>query len=432
MVPGKLVSRGVRYLVSPFLTRSFGGTARTVLSPPAAAMATTPVSLEIPAGTYPGQEMAVEWGGVSYSITVPDGTQPGQEITVELPALEESAAAASSSGTTPVTLVIPDGTHPGQEMAVEWGGVSYSITVPDGAGPGQEITVELPSLDGSSGSSASGATEPAAARPLAQDEYELVGRRVSLKGLVAKAALNGRKGLVLDFYEDRGRLAVRIDGMQPDVAVKMDNLAELPEDDVYVPNEEPPEAPPAGIYFCGDRVYVEQHGHSGRLSGATAGHHGLLRLHLKAWGCTMHSGGEAQQVRFHRGAMAFQTEAAQDADFAAFDHPGGALRRLDVGGDDRRVRRGLRDVHGQHRRRRVQVRRRGELHPAGRLDGQGRGRLPRRQKGARSGACGITTLCISPTLRLPSGTPTRAHLFALACPPRLLLRGRCACPTWGW
>ena len=218
-------------------------------------MATTPVSLEIPAGTYPGQEMSVEWGGVSYSITVPDGTQPGQEITVELPALEVSAAAASSSGTTPVTLIIPDGTHPGQEMAVEWGGVSYSIMVPDGTQPGQEITVELPSLDEGS---ASGAAETPAPRPLATTPYELVGRRAQLKGLVAKAVLNGRKGLVLDYYEDRGRLAVRIDGMQPDVAVKMDNLAELPEDDFYVPNEEPPEAPPAGLYFCGDRVYVER------------------------------------------------------------------------------------------------------------------------------------------------------------------------------
>ena len=31
---------------------------------------------------------------------------------------------------------------------------------------------------------------------------------------------------------------------------------------------------------CG--AYVQQHGQSGRLGGATAGHHGLLRLHLKA------------------------------------------------------------------------------------------------------------------------------------------------------
>ena len=32
-----------------------------------------------------------------------------------------------------------------------------------------------------------------------------------------------------------------------------------------------------------------RHGRSGRLGGATAGLHGLLRLHLKAWGCPSHS-----------------------------------------------------------------------------------------------------------------------------------------------
>jgi len=30
-------------------------------------------------------------------------------------------------------------------------------------------------------------------------------------------------------------------------------------------------------------------GPSGRLGGATAGHHGLIRLHLKAWSCPPHS-----------------------------------------------------------------------------------------------------------------------------------------------
>ena len=34
---------------------------------------------------------------------------------------------------------------------------------------------------------------------------------------------------------------------------------------------------------------VRQHGQSGRLGEATAGLHGLLSLHLKAWGCPPHS-----------------------------------------------------------------------------------------------------------------------------------------------
>ena len=77
--------------------------------------------------------------------------------------------------TQPVTLTIPDGTFPGMEMSVEWGGVSYSVAVPEGSGPGEEITVELPSLE----------EGPPAGRPLATNEYEMVGRRAELVGLVA-------------------------------------------------------------------------------------------------------------------------------------------------------------------------------------------------------------------------------------------------------
>ena len=209
------------------------------------------VALQIPEGVYSGMEMSVEWGGVSYSIAVPMGSYPGEEITVELPALNEAAApveAPATPGMTPVTLIIPDGTYAGMEMSVEWGGVSYSINVPDGTGPGQEITVELPSLD-----------ESLPSRPLAATPQEIVGRRAELVGLVAKGVLNGRKGLVIEFHEDRGRLGVRIDGMQPDVAVKMCNLKELPDTDFCPVSEEPPEAPHAyGLYFSGDRVLVER------------------------------------------------------------------------------------------------------------------------------------------------------------------------------
>jgi len=42
---------------------------------------------------------------------------------------------------------------------------------------------------------------------------------------------------------------------------------------------------------------------SGRLGGATAGHHGLLRLHRKARGCPAGSCEESQWLRCHREAM---------------------------------------------------------------------------------------------------------------------------------
>ena len=142
---------------------------------------------------------------------------------MELPALEEAAApveAPATPGMTPVTLVIPDGTFPGMEMSVEWGGVSYSIAVPEGSGPGQEITVLPPSCE---------AGPPPAGRPLATNEYEMVGRRAELVGLVAQTVLNGRQGLVTEYPEDRGRLLVRLDGTQEYVMVKMCSLKELGE-----------------------------------------------------------------------------------------------------------------------------------------------------------------------------------------------------------
>ena len=46
-------------------------------------MATQPVTLQIPDGTFPGMEMSVDWGGVQYSIAVPAGSYPGDEITAD-------------------------------------------------------------------------------------------------------------------------------------------------------------------------------------------------------------------------------------------------------------------------------------------------------------------------------------------------------------
>jgi len=66
---------------------------------------------------------------------------------------------------------------------------------------------------------------------------------------------------------------------------------------------------------------VAKHGQSGRLGEATAGHRGLARLHLKAWGCSPHPPGEAPHLISHREAVAFPPEAAQVADSAAFVRP---------------------------------------------------------------------------------------------------------------
>ena len=44
---------------------------------------------------------------------------------------------------------------------------------------------------------------------------------------------------------------------------------------------------------------VGRDGQSGRLGEAIAGLHGLIRLHLKAWGCPLHSLGETRRLIPH-------------------------------------------------------------------------------------------------------------------------------------
>ena len=222
-----------------------------------------PVTLTVPDGVFAGMDMAVEWDGVTYNIAVPEGVGPGQEITVELPSA--GGAPPATAGMTPVTLTVPDGLYAGMDMAVEWGGVSYNIAVPEGVGPGQEITVELPSLDEPPADTVmSGAQHepaptgaPALPDPGPDDAIEMLGRRVELAGLVAKAVLNGRKGCVIEYDDRLSRPVVMIDCLEPEVAVAYENLIWLPdEDEAEERTEEPPEALPAGLYFQGDRVNV--------------------------------------------------------------------------------------------------------------------------------------------------------------------------------
>jgi len=91
---------------------------------------------------------------------------------------------------------------------------------------------------------------------------ELPGRRVQLVKLVAKPVMNHKKGLCISYDPERDRCVVLIDNMAPAVAVKWDNLEELPADDMPIRSNDPAEAPPAGSsdapYYAGDKVMVER------------------------------------------------------------------------------------------------------------------------------------------------------------------------------
>ncbi len=232
------------------------------------------LQVTVPAGLQPGDPMSIEYEGQEFNITVPDGCFEGMAIEVDLPVGEDSTPPPPPAANVSVEVVVPDDVFAGEEFLVEFDGQQFNIAVPEGCGPGDPIQVEVPAA-----SPPPEAAPPAAApppeqqqqppqqrapppkkkpRPPARTPYEMVGRRAALCGLIAKAILNGKKGTVMSYNEDRDRLVVAIDGVTPDVAVKMSNLAELPEDDVAPIISEPPEAPPAGIYYVGDRVKMER------------------------------------------------------------------------------------------------------------------------------------------------------------------------------
>ena len=217
------------------------------------------MTVTVPDGLYAGDAMSIMAGDQEFTITVPDGVGPGMNIEVDLPV--DDGGGPSDGQPQQVEIIVPDGCWPGMEFTVEFEGKSFNIVVPDGCEPGMALNVEVPADDGE--------PPPPPPPPPATSPWELVGRRAALCGLIAKAILNGRKGTVKSYNPDKDRLVVTIDGMHPDVMVAFRNLKELPPDDaiMHLPETEPPEAPPAGVHYVGDRVKVERS--NGGISYAT-------------------------------------------------------------------------------------------------------------------------------------------------------------------
>ena len=88
-------------------------------------------------------------------------------------------------------------------------------------------------------------------------------------GLITNGLLNGRKGSLISFDAEKGLFKLAIDKMFPYVAIRAENLIPLPwEEEPDTSNdEEPLEAPRAGVHYVGDRVMVERS--NGRTSLAT-------------------------------------------------------------------------------------------------------------------------------------------------------------------
>ena len=157
-----------------------------------------------------------------------------------------------------------------------------------------------PSPAAAAATAAAKASKPQAeaAQPAPSDRTRIRGEAVVLQNLKAKPELNGREGRVLSYDATKGRYAVRLlpapDFAARTLQVKPSNLLDAaPKSGGGVSNwsaaelclyslEEHGGLDAAHMQRVTGLLSVSQRGQSGRLGSATAGHHGLVRLHMKA------------------------------------------------------------------------------------------------------------------------------------------------------
>ena len=216
------------------------------------AMASTKMCVTVPDGLWAGDAMTVAVGNSQFTITVPEGLQGGDLLEVDLPA--DSPEESPST----VIVAVPDGCFAGHEFTVDFDGQQFNITVPDGCQPGDEIEVEVPR------------EVPHQKQPLGQlpeepqqqheAPEELVRQRAMVCGLITNGVLNRRKGTIVSYDAETGLFKLAIDKMFPYVSIRRENIVPLPwEEEPDTSNdEEPLEAPRAGVYYVGDRVLVER------------------------------------------------------------------------------------------------------------------------------------------------------------------------------
>jgi hypothetical protein len=234
------------------------------------------LQVTVPEGLQAGDTMMVGHHGQEFAITVPEGVQGGCLLDVDLP-IDDSCAGVTSLPSLPspssVIVVVPDGCYEGDEFTVSFNSKEFNICVPGGCQGGDEIEVEVPEAEDEEESplrkSPRHTREEAPPVLPPESPEELVDMRAMVCGLVSNGLLNSRKGTLVSYDASSGLYRLAIDKMYPHVFIRRENLLPLPweEEPDDSNNEEPLQAPPAGVHYVGDRVNVERS--NGRTSLAT-------------------------------------------------------------------------------------------------------------------------------------------------------------------
>ena len=97
------------------------------------------ISVRCPAGSGPGQRVAIMYEGRRFEFQVPEGVFEGQDFEVTVPV---------GSGVEPdaeeLTVRCPPGAGPGALVQIEVDGVMYELEVPDGVRAGSDFTAQIP------------------------------------------------------------------------------------------------------------------------------------------------------------------------------------------------------------------------------------------------------------------------------------------------
>ena len=221
------------------------------------------LQVTIPDGLFPGDEMMVAHGSQEFTITVPEGVHGGDMLDVDLPVDEHDSCGpppTSLPSPSSVIVAVPDGLYEGQEFTVSFDDREFNICVPQGCRGGDEIEVEVPEAEEPLRKSPRHTREEMPPELPLESPESLVDMRAMVCGLVSNGLLNRKKGTLVSYDETKGLFSLAIDKMYPHVFIRRENLLPLPweEEPDDSNDEEPLQAPPAGVHYVGDRVNVER------------------------------------------------------------------------------------------------------------------------------------------------------------------------------